>query len=227
MGKRHEIRKKREEQARKKRNLIIFVVVGIAVIVSGFIIAESMKPIGEINVPDQRSHAETEGLAMGDPNAPIIVEEFSDFQCVACYRFWLNLEQEFVDKYVSTGQVYFKYSPFSFIGPESFSAAEAAYCANDQGRFWDYHDMLFENWNGENVGNFSDQRLIAFAEAINLDVNEFRSCYRGNTYRAQVQQDANYGTQQGVTATPTFSVNGQLVYSDTLFQTIDELLSNN
>ena len=105
-----------------------------------------------IKLLEEKTRPETNGLTMGNPEAKIVVEEFSDFQCIACYRFWTNFEPEFIEKYVATGDVLFKYVPFSFIGNESFQAAEAAYCAEEQGRFWDYHDMLFLNWNGENAG---------------------------------------------------------------------------
>ncbi len=226
MGKREEIRKKRIQKARKQQQILIAIVVGVALLVTGVIIFQSLKPIGDIKSLTIRNHPQTEGLTMGDPNAPIVVEEFSDFQCVACFRFWEGLEEQFIEKYVTTGKVFYKYSPFSFIGPESLQAAEAAYCANEQNQFWNYHDMLFENWNGENVGNFSDQRLIAFASLINLNENEFKSCLTSNKFANEVQNGVTYGNQSGISATPSFIVNGELVYSDTLFEKLDSLLGN-
>ena len=226
MGKREEIRKKRIQKAKKQQRILIFIVVGIALLITGFIIFQSLKPVGEIKQLTVRNHPQTDGLTMGDPNAPIVVEEFSDFQCVACFRFWEGLEKEFIDNYVSTGKVFFKYTPFSFIGPESFQAAEAAYCANEENRFWDYHDMVFENWNGENVGNYSDQRLIAFASSIGLNENNFKSCLNKNKFNNEVQKGISYGTQSGISATPSFIVNGELVYSDALIEKLDSLLDN-
>ena len=226
MGKREEIRKKRIQKAKKQQRILIFIVVGIALLITGFIIFQSLKPVGEIKQLTVRNHPQTDGLTMGDPNAPIVVEEFSDFQCVACFRFWEGLEKEFIDYYVSTGKVFFKYTPFSFIGPESFQAAEAAYCANEENRFWDYHDMVFENWNGENVGNYSDQRLIAFASSIGLNENNFKSCLNKNKFNNEVQKGISYGTQSGISATPSFIVNGELVYSDALIEKLDSLLDN-
>jgi protein-disulfide isomerase len=226
MGKREEIRKKRIQKAKRQQGILIAIVVGIALLVTGFIIIQSLKPVGDIVALTVRNHPQTDGLTMGDPNASIVVEEFSDFQCVACYRFWEGIEEEFITNYVSTGKVFFKYSPFSFIGPESFQAAEAAYCANEQNQFWDYHDMIFQNWNGENVGNFSDQRLIAFASSIGLDEKDFKNCFTNNKYNNEVQTGVTYGNQSGVTATPSFLVNGELVYSDALIEKIDSLLGN-
>ncbi len=224
MGKRQAIRQKREQKERQKKLLILGGILITAIVVFAVILINANQPVGEIQAAPERPHPQADQLAMGDPNAPVVVEEFSDFQCVACYRFWSNSEEDFIRDYVETGLVYFKYTPFSFLGPESFQAAEAAYCANDQGKFWEYHDMVFNNWDGENVGNYNDQRLIAFAEGINLNKNAFKQCFDNNTYQKKVLEDAAYGQQAGVEGTPSFLVNGTLVYADALIETIDGYL---
>ncbi|MHB8133387.1 MAG: DsbA family protein [Anaerolineaceae bacterium] len=225
MGKRQEIKNKRQQKVKKQQITVLIIVIGLALLISGFVIYQSIKPVGDIKAVEPRNHPQADGLALGDPTAKIVVEEFSDFQCVACFRFWQNSETEFIEKYVSTGVVYFKYSPFSFIGEESFQASEAAFCANDQGKFWEYHDMLFGNWTGENIGNFNNSRLIAFAKSIGLNEGDFKSCLNSNKYDSEVKQRNVFGNQNNVSATPSFIVNGQLVYSDTLFSTIDGLLA--
>lgn len=225
MGKRQEIKNRKQQKIRKQQTTTLIIVLVLALFISGFVIFQSLKPVGDIKTLEIRNHPQVTELGMGNPDAKIIVEEFSDFQCVACFRFWQNSETEFIEKYVATGDVFFKYSPFSFIGDESFQAAEAAYCANDQEKFWDYHDMLFTNWTGENVGNFNNDRLVAFAASIGLDEKEFKSCLNSNKYDSKVKQDVVYGNQNGVSATPSFMVNGQLIFADTLFSTIDSLLS--
>lgn len=224
MGKRQEIRNRRQAKVRRQQRTAIIVVVAAALLVSGFVIVQALRPIGEIKPLTVRDHPQANELAMGNPNAAIVVEEFSDFQCVACFNFWQSMEEEFISKYVATEQVYFKYVPFSFIGEESFQAAEAAYCANEQNSFWPYHDMVFGNWTGENIGNFNNDRLVAFGEEIGLDAGALRSCLTGNKYNSEVQQGVVYGNQNGVSATPSFLVNGQLVYAGELFAKIDELL---
>ncbi len=225
MGKRHEIRAKRIKKAQKQRRNILIAVITLSVLISAFVIYQSLKPVGEIKMIAEKTRPETAGLTMGNPAAPVVVEEYSDFQCIACYRFWKNYEEDFINRYVATGDVLFKYVPFSFIGNESIQAAKAALCAEEQGRFWDYHDTLFLNWNGENTGNFSDKRLIAFAGAIGLNENDFRSCLKSNRYDKDVQEGLSKGRSAGVNATPSFIVNGKLVYSDALFSTIDGLLN--
>ena len=226
MGKRQELRKKRAQKQQNQKKVVLISVIVLAVLVTAVIIYQSTKPIGEILVLEDKTRPETDGLTMGNPNASVVVEEFGDFQCVACYRFWQSSEQQLIENYVATGEVLLKFVPFSFIGEESFQAAEAAFCANEEGRFWDYHDMIYLNWNGENTGNFSDKRLVAFAASIGLDENSFRTCLNSNRFNSDVQQAIQYGRSLGVSATPTFNVNGQLVYSDELFSKIDELLGN-
>ena len=105
----------------------------------------------------------------------------------------------------------------AWIGPESAAAAEAAYCAGDQGKFWDYHDMLFDNWTGENVGAFSTQRLQAFGEALGLKMDEFRPCLDTHKYANQVAQDRAGGEKLGVKATPTFFINGKQIVGSQSF----------
>jgi len=224
MGKRQEIRKKRIQKAQSQRRTVLISVIVLSLLISAFVIYQSQKPIGEIKMIEEKTRPETSGLSMGNPEATIVVEEFSDFQCIACYRFWQNYEEDFIKRYVATGDVFFKYVPFSFLGNESIQAAEAAYCADEDGKFWNYHDTLFLNWNGENAGNFSDKRLVAFAGSLGLDEGNFRTCLNSNRYNENVQEGLRYGKSAGVNATPTFLINGKLVYSDALFATLDELL---
>jgi len=166
------------------------------------------------------------GMSLGDPNAPVKVEEFSDFQCPYCAQFALNAQAGFIEKYVKTGKVYFTYIPFSFIGPESVRAAEAAYCAADQNKFWEFHDTLFKNQGGENTGVFSDNKLIGFAQKTGLNMAEFRSCFDSGKYKEKVQTDLNDGKARGVTGTPSFIVNGQKpVFANALEPAIEQALN--
>ncbi len=96
-------------------------------------------------------------------------------------------------------------------GEESFRAAEASECANEQGRFWDYHDLLFTNQRGEGQGNLRDQRLKAFAQVLGLDTERFNSCFDSRRMRAAVTDDIRRAQSLGISGTPTIYVNGQLV----------------
>jgi protein-disulfide isomerase len=163
---------------------------------------------------------------MGDPKAPIKIEEFSDFQCPFCERFHKETEPLLIQYYVETGKVLFVYRSLGNsvsqnianatgnpARTESQDSALAAYCAADQGMFWEMHATLFANALGEDVGSFSDRRLKAIAKKVGLDTNQFNSCYDSGKYEGQVQADFNDGTKAGVQGTPgfriTYTVNGE------------------
>lgn len=203
VGKRTEKRMRQEQAQRRQRLFTILAVSAAAVIVAALLIWPYIRPAyqGAMERPQPVEKS------MGDPNAPVKVEEFSDFQCPFCRQFHTDMAEDFVQKYVTTGQVYYTYVPFSFLGPESVRAAEAAYCAMDQGKFWEYHDIVFANQAGENAGNFNDNRLKDFAQQLKLDTAAFNSCLDSNKYQEQVTADLEYGRGKGVNATPSFVVN--------------------
>ncbi|HEX8993566.1 MAG TPA: DsbA family protein [Anaerolineales bacterium] len=149
---------------------------------------------------------------MGDPKAPVKIIEYADFQCPYCRAFWQETEPQIVATYVKTGKVYYEYrSVGAFIGPESASAAEAAYCAGDQGKFWQYHDLLYTNWTGENVGDFSSANLRKFATSLGLDQTAFNACLSSGKYVQRLQADVTNARSAGVRATPSFLINGKLI----------------
>ena len=149
---------------------------------------------------------------MGNPYAPVTIVEYADFQCPFCVRYWQETERQIVLTYVKTGKVYYEYrSVGGFIGPESAAAAEAAYCAGDQGKFWEYHDTLFSKWTGENVGDFSADKLQQYAAEDGLDGDVFSNCLSSGKYADRLQQDVDSAKAAGVQATPSFLVNGKLI----------------
>ena len=207
MSKRQAMRAKRERQARMQRFGIIGIIVVGALLVAAALIYPNLKPVGDIVTTDPGEHPMANDNAMGDPNAPIKIEEFSDFQCPYCARFHEETEWQLANSYVADGTVYLVYRSFGdFIGSESKAAAEAAYCAGDQDKFWDYHNILFANQTGENVGAYTDRRLGAFAEALSLDMDAFNDCFSSGKYSDRVNQDKVDGTAAGVTGTPAFSI---------------------
>jgi protein-disulfide isomerase len=210
-------REMRREQIRRKEMRSRYTAIGLitlgAIFLAFLIIYPNFKPIGSISTVAARTRPQAKFNAAGDPNAPVKIDEYSDFQCPFCRNYVDNTEASFLDQFVATGKVYFVYHTFGeFIGPESSSAAEAAYCAGDQGKFWDMHDIIFANQAGENAGAFTDRRLIAFAEKLNLDMTVFQSCFTGNKYSKLITQDGKDGLAAGIKATPSFvmsySVNG-------------------
>jgi len=165
-----------------------------------------------VDIPEARVHPMAEGNRMGDPNAPVKIIEYADFQCPFCVQYWEETEGQIIENYVATGKVFYEFRSYgAFIGPESAAAAEAAYCAGAQNQFWEYHDILFANWTGENVGDFSDENLHQYAAALSLNQNAFDQCLKSGKYADRVRQDAANAQSDGVTGTPGFLINGKLI----------------
>ena len=205
LSKRQAMREKRQRQARVQQLVMIGAIVLGAVFVAFALIYPNFKPVGEIATAPSSDRPMVNDNGMGDPNAPIKIEEFSDFQCPYCARFYEETEWQIAQSYVADGTVYFVYRSFgNFIGPESQAAAEAAYCAGEQNKYWEYHDVLFANQTGENVGAYSNRRLQAFADALSLDKNAFNDCLDSGKFADRVQQDYVDGSAAGVTGTPAF-----------------------
>lgn len=204
-------RQMRKEQVRRKEKQSRLIAISLitlgALFVAFLIIYPSLKPVGEIIVPEQVNRPQVDFNTAGNPDAPITITEYSDFQCPYCRLFFENTEEMLMEQYVNTGTVYFVYkSVGGFIGPESKTAAEAAYCAGDQDKFWEMHDVIFANQTGENVGAFSERRLEAFADAISLDRGEFDECMSSGKYDDLAEQDAKDATAAGIQATPSFII---------------------
>jgi protein-disulfide isomerase len=181
-------------------------------------------------MPPARNHPQADGNKMGNPNAPVKIIEYADFQCPYCMHYWQETEPQIIQNYVAIGKVYYEYrSVGGFISPESADAANAAYCAADQNKFWEYHDILFANWTGENAGDFTPDKLRQYASAIHLNLDQFNTCLSVGVHSDQVSKDVADAKAAGVTGTPAFIVNGKLMegaqpYS-TFQQTIDALLN--
>ncbi len=111
--------------------------------------------------------------------------------------------------YIDSGKVNLVYKHSAFLGQESVWAAQAAECAADLGKFWEYHDLLFDKQNGENVGLFTKEKLIAYAKELNLDAAKFDPCLQQDKTLQRVISDTQEGRQVGVTGTPTFFINGK------------------
>lgn len=158
-----------------------------------------------------RDPAGFERRTKGNPNAPVVITEWSDYQCSACARVALTRDPVLERLYVDTGKVRFVYRNMPFIGPESFWAAEAAECAADQGRYWDYRNLLFQRLRSENRGGFSIANLKAFAAELGLDQTTFNASLDQGKHRAAIQEEAREGDRLGIDATPTFFINGRMI----------------
>jgi protein-disulfide isomerase len=141
----------------------------------------------------------------GNPDAPVTIVEFSDFQCPYCRKANATLRQV-MDKYKDRVRIGFRDFPLTQIHPRALRAAEAARCAGRQAQFWAYHDLLFANPN-----SIGEEDLKQRARVLNLDMGEFEACLSDRSVRAQIEQDLRSGMQAGVSATPGFFINGILL----------------
>jgi len=219
-SKRQVIREERVRRQQQQRLFFILGVVVIAVVVAAILIAPSLRnataPVGDIIQITPEARPSVDGKAMGDASAPVLVEVWEDFQCPACQSYSQQIEPLVMQNYVATGKVRYVFHHFPFLDDnaatrESDQAANASMCALEQGKFWEYHDTLFANWDGENAGAFRDNRLVAFAESLTLDMAAFNTCFDDNKYKNEIDQDMAAGQAAGVSGTPSVFVAGRLL----------------
>jgi protein-disulfide isomerase len=219
-------RRQQQRQQRSQRLITIGLIVLGAALIMFAVIWPQLRPVAEIVAADAGPYPNADDNSMGDPNAPITIEEYSDFQCPFCQRFHDETEPLLRQYYVDTGKVRFIYrSMGNFVSDniaraqgtpaktESQDSALAAYCAGEQNKFWEMKAHIYANVLGEDVGSFTGKRLKAIAETAGLDSNEFNTCYDGGTYLERTQQDQQDGQAAGINGTPgflvTYTVNGE------------------
>jgi protein-disulfide isomerase len=148
--------------------------------------------------------------SLGSTSAPLVIEEWADYQCPACQTYAERIEPNLVDQYVRPGKVRLVFRDFAFIGAESNASATAAQCAGEQGRYWAYHGYLYPNQGAENSGTFSDAFLRQVAATIRLDTGAFEACRSvGGAAEQRVISSTSQGRSLGVSSTPTIVVGNQ------------------
>lgn len=171
--------------------------------------AANNEPAGD---PEAIRNAAPRGPNMiGNPDATVTIIEYSDYQCPYCLRFHTTIFPELVKQYVDTGKVKYSFKHFPFLTPESAVAAQAAECAADQQRFWDYHNYLYAE--RERTGQLAatKDKLIEYAGTLNLNTETFSKCLNEDLTLDRVRQDAQEGQKVGVRGTPSFLINGKLI----------------
>lgn len=178
-------------------------------------------PRGELKIND-------DDPVKGPKDAKVTVVVFEDFQCPFCGAAsglnpemvksmqsrdatWQPAETNIIKDYVNTGKARLVWKDYPFLGQESIWAAAAARCAQDQGKFWEYHEKLFSSQKGENEGAFAKENLKKFAADLRLDTKSFNDCVDSGKHEARVQEAITYGQSVGVSGTPATFVNGQIV----------------
>jgi len=145
----------------------------------------------------------------GNPKAKVTIVEFADFRCPFCEQYFTNTESQIIKDYVDTGKVKYAFRNFAFLGPASVVAADAAECANDQGKFWDFHDYLYKNQPSESdTSMYTTDTLTQAAVSLGMDGTAFSDCLNNKTDDAKAAKDMSDGQAAGVSGTPSFFING-------------------
>jgi protein-disulfide isomerase len=143
---------------------------------------------------------------LGDPDAPITLVEFGDYQCHYCNVFFQSIEKDILKNYVDTGKVKIIFKDYNIIGEDSVKASQGAHCANDQGLFWEYHDILYSNWTGENNGWASSENLAIFAQQIGLNMNKWSECMNKGSHSQIILKSNDDARTLELTGTPAFFI---------------------
>ena len=143
---------------------------------------------------------------IGDNDAKISIVEFGDYQCTFCYKFHQNTLSDIQIQYIDSGILNYVYRDFPLNGPDSVLAAEASYCAADQEKYWEYHNLLFDNWAGEKTGWITINSLIQFAVDLDLNITEFKNCLTTHKHYQKVIDNEDYAKKIGINATPSFLI---------------------
>ncbi len=187
--------------------LVIPIIIGI---LFGVLILANQENLGTSSMALNKKNLLEGSTILGNPDAKISIVEFGDYQCTFCYKFHDQTMKIILEQYVMDGEVNFVYKDFPLNGAPSIMASEASYCAQEQGKFWEYHDLIYENWEGENTGWLTRNALDRFAEEVKLNQSEFNSCMNDSKYRQKVLEIEQFAREIDVDATPSF-----IIFDDT------------
>lgn len=194
-------------------------------------LADAYKPKEQPQQPQQpqgpvKVNTETAVFTLGDPNAPVEIVEYTDFQCPFCQRHFLQTFPQIKAQYIDTGKVryIFKDLPLTTIHPQAFLAAEAARCAADQEAYPEMHSLLFTNQNEWNGRSDADTIFTTYATELGLDSDTFATCLADRVHETAVQADLNEAISFGIGGTPAFFINGNFVNGAQPFNVFSEII---
>lgn len=233
MSKRQFIEDRRKKNQRQKTLMLTLMIGGVVLVVAAIVVAVISSSrvnlsLDDIIQPEIDLRVRVDRNTLGDPNAPVVIEEYSDFGCSHCADFALGIKKLIEQEYIESGQVYLVFhSVGGMLGsPATLQAAEGAYCAADQNVFWPFHDLifanqvtLFQNRNADISGT-----LVQFAELLELNPDQFDTCLAERKYQNLAAQDEVDATQKGITGTPTFIVNGVLLRGNQSFEYFQQVI---
>ena len=224
-GKDYTISEKNKTSNNSKKQTLHLPSLTIGAIISGICIAivvfgigdlsESPPPLIEKQLAEEQikpvqitmeTFFENGSPILGNTDANITLIEFGDYQCHFCNVHFQNTEHEIFEKFVMTGKVNVIFKDYTIIGQDSVRAAHATHCASEQGKFWEYHHILYNNWGGENSGWANGENILRFANEIGLDMDSFVECNVEKRYEQKIAASNSDAQKLGITGTPAFYV---------------------
>ena len=194
----------------------------IAIVAAGIVIAGGISAFAFAGTPRQNNAPEQDVFAkmmsptipaanaLGSADANITIVEFGDYLCTYCHRFHEDTKDQIMANYVDTGKVRFLFKDFPIndhLGGGSSLGAQASYCAADQGRYWQFHDGMYNNWGGEKAGWVTKESMLVFAKNAGVqDIDQFKSCLDSAKYAGTVRANYDLATKLGLSATPSFII---------------------
>ena len=192
----------------------IILTASIAVVLTIFVLLYQIPINTEYIEPDSERQIGTVDVSQGSPimgasDAPITIIEFGDYQCSNCKKWFLNTKPDIVTNYIDSGKAKLVFMDIAFLGKDSIPASIATYCAEEQGKYWDYHGFLYSNQLSIDNGWANSDSLKGYASNLGLNMDMFVSCLDSAKYQKRVQFNIEEAQNNGVTGTPTFFIVGQ------------------
>jgi len=232
--------KKQSNKVQSILTALSFLVLGATIALVGTSISESSQAnLGEVLVQNDTDEEEQiiinvdedDDAVMGDKDAPILMVEFSDYQCPFCRKFYNETLPQIKENYIDTGLVKFAYRDLPLISlghSDATPAANAAECARDQEgdeMYFTFHDLIFEGQNelGNGTVAIPKESLYAYAEELGLDMDEFTSCQENLDFEDEIAEDTAVARSIGIGGTPAFVINGEVVTGAYPYETFEAL----
>ncbi len=184
--------------------------------------SSSAQPATQVEVPEKVTRYDIpvdDDPSIGPADAPITIVEFSDYQCPYCKRWYDSVYSSLLADYKGKIRFVYRDLPLSSLHPDAQSAAEAADCAGEQGAYWPYHDALFGGKYGLGAPAYAQ-----YARELNLDVAAFNTCTAEHRYKDEVDADASFATNRGITSTPVFFINGLYVVGAQPYEVFQQII---
>ncbi|MEK7600554.1 MAG: DsbA family protein [Patescibacteria group bacterium] len=196
-------------------------IVFAGVLVAGAVVWTDMRKASDGAQPVVKVSADDDAV-LGDKKAPVTIIEFSDYQCPYCRAFWRETYPRLKKDFIETGKVRLVFRDFPLSNhPGAIPAAHATECAEEQGKFWEMHDMIFaeQDTKGVNTISFSVDDLKRWAGKVGLNQTAFNTCLDSGKYNEEIAKDLKDGAASGASGTPSFFINGNLIVGAQPYET--------